>query len=260
MRVYTWNVNSIRARLPHLVDWLGRTSPDVVCVQETKVTDDLFPAEALADAGYRAVFTGQKTYNGVATLARMQLSVDDVERSLDGDASDEHRRFVACTVEGVRVINVYVPNGQAVGAPAFSYKLAWLDRLARLLEGRHAPSEPLLVCGDFNIAPAPLDVHDPKRWEGKVLFHPREREAFDRLVGWGLVDTFRALHPDAAEYSWWDMRTGAYRRNDGLRIDHVLATRPLAERASRAWIERTVHDAERPSDHVPVGLEVDDLA
>jgi exodeoxyribonuclease-3 len=258
MRVATWNVNSIRPRLEHLATFLRKESPDVVCLQETKVEDSKFPEEALGDAGYRAVFFGQKTYNGVAIAARFGLSIEDVKKNLDEDAEDAPRRLLACTIDGVRIVDVYVPNGQAVGTPAFAYKLAWLERLRRELEARHAPGDRVLVCGDFNIAPEPIDVHDPKRWEGQVLFHPDERAALRRLREWGLVDVFREKHPDeAGTFTWWDYRMGAFRRNMGLRLDQVLVTRPLAERCSKAWIDRAPRELERPSDHTPVLVDLD---
>jgi len=259
MRIASWNVNSIRARLPHLVDWLGAAHPDVVCIQETKVEDALFPEEALADAGYRAVFFGQKSYNGMAILARMQLAIDDVVKNLEGDDDESQKRLLACTVDGVRIINVYVPNGQTVGAPAFAFKLAWLARLRDHLAATHTPSEPLLLCGDFNIAPEAIDVHDPKRWEGKVLFHPDERAALARLIDWGLVDSFRRHHPETSDaFTWWDYRTGAYKRNRGLRIDHILLTESLAARSKDVRIDLTPRELERPSDHAPILVELAD--
>ena len=258
MRVATWNVNSIRPRLEHLAQFLKNAAPDVVCLQETKVEDAKFPEEAIGDLGYRAVFFGQKTYNGVAILARFGLTIEDVQRNLEDDAEDAQRRLIACTIDGVRIVDVYVPNGQAVGAPAFAYKLDWLARLKRDLERRHSPGDRVLVCGDFNVAPAPADVHDPKRWEGQVLCTPDERAALASLCDFGFIDAFRDKHPDeAGAFTWWDYRMAAFRRNHGLRIDLMLLTRPLAERCTAALIDRSLRELERPSDHTPVLVDLD---
>lgn len=257
MKIATWNVNSIRSRLDQLTAWLARAAPDVVCFQETKVEDELFPHEALGEVGYRAVTSGQKTYNGVAIAAKFGLAIEDVKKDLDGDAADVHRRFIAATIEGVRIVDVYVPNGQAVGLPAFTYKLAWLSRLARDLEAHCSPSAEVLVCGDFNVAPEPIDVHDPKKWEGQVLCTPEERAALRRVLSFGLVDAFRARHPDEAGlYSWWDYRMGAFKKNRGLRIDLALMTPSLLERCTAVTIDKRPRELERPSDHAPVVVEL----
>jgi len=259
MRVASWNVNSIRARLDQLTGWLARAAPDVVCLQETKCEDSVFPEAALADVGYRAAIFGQKTYNGVAIAARFGLSIDDVKRNLDTDPEDAQRRLIAATVEGVRIVNVYVPNGQTVGSPAFAYKLEWLSRLRQEMEAHHKPDEEILICGDFNVAPEPIDVHDPKRWEGNVLFHPDERAALRRLMDWGLVDAYRARHPDEEKiYSWWDYRTGAFRRNHGLRIDLALLSEPLLARCTDVSIDLRPRELQKPSDHAPVVVELAD--
>ena len=258
MRIASWNVNSIRARLDHLTGWLRRANPDVVCMQETKVEDDKFPVEALGDAGYAVTYAGQKSYNGVAIAARFGMSIDNVKRSLDGDDEDTARRLIAATVEGVRIVNVYVPNGQVVGTKPFAYKLVWLDRLALELGARHSPDEPLLVCGDFNVAPETIDVHEPKKWEGQVLCHPDERAGLRKLMDWGLVDALRARHPDdRGVYSWWDYRMGAFKKNNGLRIDLVLVTKPLLERTKDVWVDKSTRELEKPSDHAPVVIEID---
>jgi exodeoxyribonuclease-3 len=259
MRVATWNVNSIRPRLEHLATFLRSATPDVVCLQETKVEDAKFPEEAIGDMGYRATFFGQKTYNGVAILARYGLAVDDVQRNLEDDPEDAPRRLLACTVDGVRIVDVYVPNGQAVGTTAFAYKLAWLGRLERELARKFTPADRVLVCGDFNVAPDPIDVHDPSKWEGQVLFSTQEREAIASLRGsLGFVDAWRERHPDeASAFTWWDYRMGAFRRNMGLRIDHVIVTRPLFERCTEALIDKAPRTLERPSDHTPVVVDLD---
>jgi exodeoxyribonuclease-3 len=257
VKIASWNVNSIRSRLDQLTAWLARAAPDVICFQETKVEDDLFPHEALAEVGYRAVVSGQKTYNGVAIAARFGLAIEDVKKDLDGDPADAHRRFLAATIEGVRVVDVYVPNGQAVGTAAFTYKLAWLERLRRELDAHAQPGDALLVCGDFNVAPEALDVHDPKKWAGQILCTDEERAALRRVVDWGLVDAYRAQHPgEAGLYSWWDYRMGAFKKNRGLRIDLALMTRPLLERCTAVTIDKRPRELERPSDHAPVVVEL----
>ncbi|WP_437854390.1 exodeoxyribonuclease III [Sorangium sp. So ce363] len=258
MRIASWNVNSIRTRLEQLTSWLVRAAPDVVCMQETKVEDGSFPEAALSEVGYRSVIFGQKSYNGVAIATRFGLSVDDVKKGLDGDEQDVARRMLAATIEGIRVINVYVPNGQAVGTPAFAYKLAWLGRLRSELEARYRPDQQIVICGDFNVAPEAIDVAEPKKWEGQVLFHPDERAALGRLMEWGLVDAFRACHPAKEAYSWWDYRMGAFRRNKGLRIDLALVTRPLAARCTDVSIDTRPRELQRPSDHAPVVVEIAD--
>ncbi len=255
MRIATWNVNSIRPRMEQLTSWLVRARPDVVCLQETKVEDDKFPAAEIGDAGYRAAYFGQRTYNGVAILTRFGVGVDDVKKNLDGDPDDAHRRAIAATIDGVRVVNVYVPNGQEITAPAFQYKLEWLTRLKAEL----APfaSQPLLVCGDFNVAPEPIDVHNPKKWDKTVLFHDDIRAKLRDLMSLGLHDAFREKHPDAKEFSWWDYRMGAYKRNWGLRIDLALVTPSLLPRVTDVRIDRTPRELDRPSDHTPVIVDID---
>jgi exodeoxyribonuclease III len=257
MKIACWNVNSIRSRMEQLTAWLARAAPDVVCFQETKVEDHIFPHDALGEVGYRAAIFGQKTYNGVAIAARFGLSIEDVKKGFDGDEPDAHRRAIAATVEGVRVVCVYVPNGQSVGAPAFTFKLGWLDRLRGELAAHYSPDQQIVVCGDFNVAPEPIDVHDPKKWEGQVLCHPDERAAVKRLLEWGLVDVVREKRPgEVGLYSWWDYRMGAYRRNAGLRIDLALCTRSLADRVTDVTIDRRPRELEKPSDHAPVILEI----
>jgi len=257
MRIASWNVNSVRARLEHLTDWLRRASPDVVCMQETKVEDDKFPHEALGDAGYAVVCSGQKTYNGVAIAARFGLAIEDVKKDLDGDDGDTMRRLIAATIEGVRIINIYVPNGQAVGTKPFAYKLVWFERLRLELAARYSPNQPLLVCGDFNVAPETIDVKEPKKWEGQVLCHPDERAALRKVMDWGLVDALRAKHPNEQIFSWWDYRMGAYKKNNGLRIDLILVTPSLLERTKDVWVDRSPREQEKPSDHAPVLIDID---
>lgn len=250
MRLATWNVNSLRARLDLVLTWLRQDGPEVVCVQETKVTDDVFPAEALAAAGYQAVFSGQKTYNGVAILSRLPLA--EVQHALPEAPGDDEKRFIAATVNGIRIINVYVPNGQAVGSAKFSYKLAWLERLRTYLAAMYTLDTPLVLCGDFNVAPEPRDVYDAAKVDGEILFHPEERAAFARLLDWGLQDALRLHHQEAGLYSWWDYRAGAFRRNLGFRIDHILLTPPVAAWCTAVVLEQHLRRLPKPSDHIPV--------
>jgi exodeoxyribonuclease-3 len=250
LQLVTWNVNSIRTRLDRVVAWVSRHHPDVVCLQETKVVDEAFPREALESLGYHLETFGQKTYNGVALLSRSPLAA--VRRGLPDDAPDAQRRLIAATIDGVTVVNVYVPNGSSPESEKFAYKLDWLDRLARFLEDEADPESPLALCGDFNIAPEDRDVHDPDEWRGQVLFHPDEHAALARLTRWGLADALRLVTPDGGLYSWWDYRAAAFRRDRGLRIDLVLVTRPLASRVAEVAIDREERAGERPSDHAPV--------
>jgi exodeoxyribonuclease-3 len=256
MRIASWNVNSVRSRLEQLTAWLARAAPDVLCLQETKVEDHLFPVQALEEAGYKTVFFGQKTYNGVAIAAKFGLAIEDVKKNLDGDEEAAQRRVIAASIEGIRVINVYVPNGQAVGTPAFAFKLAWYERLRAELDARYSPDQELVICGDFNVAPEPIDVHDPKKWEGQVLFHPDERAALKKLLEWGLVDAFREHHPEPGVYSWWDYRMGAFPKNRGLRIDLALLSRKLAARCTDVTVDKRPRQLDRPSDHAPVVVEI----
>jgi exodeoxyribonuclease III len=250
MRIATWNVNSVRARLPRLLPWLERERPDVVCLQETKVVDEDFPLAELDVLGYHVACFGQKTYNGVAILSIEPPS--DVVRGMPGDAPDAERRVIAATLEGVRVVSVYVPNGKDVAHPAYAAKLAWLSRLRAYLDGAFEPEQDAVLCGDFNIAPEDGDVWDVALWSGQNLFSDPEKERFRDLLAWGLVDTLRLHHPEAGVFTWWDYRQGAFHRGWGLRIDHVLATRRLAARCAAVEVDRAERRGERPSDHAPV--------
>ena len=249
MRIATWNVNSLRVRLPQLLEWLGTHAPEVVALQETKLTDDTFPAAELRAAGYHSVCSGQKTYNGVAILARSEPT--DLVRDIPG-YDDPQRRVLAATVQGVRVIDLYVPNGQTVGSDKFLYKLGWLRALRGWLRAELAAHPRLLVLGDFNIAPEDRDVHDPAAWVGSVLVSPEEREALQATLALGLIDLFRKFEQPARSYTWWDYRAGAFQRNNGLRIDLLLASPALAERCNSCTIDREPRRVERASDHTPV--------
>lgn len=254
MRVATWNVNSLRVRLPQLLEWLGACAPDVVALQETKLSDAAFPAAQLLEAGYHSVGSGQKTYNGVAILARSALR--DVLCDMPG-YDDPQRRVLAATVGGVRVINLYVPNGQSVGSDKFHYKLGWLRALRTWLSAEMQAHAQLLVLGDFNIAPEDRDVHDPAAWVGSVHVSPEEREALRSLLALGLVDVFRKFAQPPQTFSWWDYRAGAFRRNHGLRIDLLLASGGLADRCTGCSVDIAPRRVERASDHAPVVASFD---
>jgi len=253
LSVATWNVNSLKVRLPHLLDWLGNHATDVVCLQETKLTDDRFPVAELQAAGYRSVYAGQKTYNGVAILLRESggAAATDVQVNLPNFA-DEQKRLIAITLDGLRIVNGYFPNGQAVGSDKFEYKLNWLAALTDWLGGEVTRHEQLLLAGDFNIAPEPRDVHDPALWEGQVLFSEPERAAFRALLALGLKDSFRLFEQPERSYTWWDYRNLAFRRKLGLRIDHILLSPPLAARCASCAIDVEPRRREQPSDHAPV--------
>ncbi|MGB0680272.1 MAG: exodeoxyribonuclease III [Polyangiales bacterium] len=249
LRVATWNVNSIRVRLPRLLAWLARTKPDVLCLQELKCTEANFPFEALQEAGYAASVYGQKTYNGVALLSRQPAT--EVQCGFAAD-DDPQARLIAGVVQGVRVVSVYVPNGSHPDSDKYAYKLDWLARFERWLKAELETGHPLIVGGDFNIAPTDLDVASPATWQDSVLCHEAVRTAWQRLLALGLVDVFRQLHRGAAAYSWWDYRQLAFARGEGLRIDHVLASAPLTPRLQSAHIDRDERKGSKPSDHAPV--------
>lgn len=251
VKIASWNVNSLKIRLEHVLSWLADAGPDVLALQETKLTDDKFPTSAIEAAGYRAVFTGQRTYNGVAILAREPLSA--VETSFPG--LDEERRIIVASLGDLRIVNLYVVNGQAVGSAKYHHKLAWLagvrERVANELE-RH---EQLVVLGDFNIAPDDRDVHDPVEWKEKILCSTPEREALEGFFALGLADSFRLHHEGGGVFSWWDYRAAAYRRKRGLRIDLLLTSPALSERCTASYVDEGPRRLERPSDHAPVVAE-----
>ena len=250
MKIATWNVNSIGVRLERLLRWLAAHQPDVLCLQETKVVDEKFPFAEIEKAGYRAHAFGQKTYNGVALLSRAPL--EEVARGFGDAALDVQARLIAGRSGGVTVMSVYVPNGAEVGSEKWAYKLDWLKRLGRHLAERHRADEPLVLCGDFNVAPDQRDVALPEAWASSVLFHPEARRALQELLAFGLVDVFRRHHAEGGFYSWWDYRMLAFPKNDGLRIDHLFATPPYAARSTEAAIDRQERKGKQPSDHAPV--------
>jgi len=257
LRVTTWNVNSIKVRADQVLAWSARQSPDVLCLQEIKTEDGGFPAARFAEAGFAsAAVAGQKTYNGVAILAKAPLT-DVVVGFHDAEEDDPQRRLLRATVNGVRVVNCYCPNGEDVGSDKYAYKLRWYARLRAALDAQEDPKKPLVLVGDMNVAPEPIDVHKPERWEGKVLFSQQEREALATLCAFGLSDCLRKHHEEGGIFSWWDYRLNAWQRNWGLRIDHVLATAPLAERCTACEVDKEPRAGERPSDHVPVFADFD---
>ncbi len=255
MKVVTWNLNSIRARDERLWRWLSRQSPDVVCLQETKVTDAQFPSQAVQERGYHAAVHGQKTYNGVAILSREPI--EDVRVGFDDGADDPQARCISAMIRGVRFVSVYVPNGNRIDSDKYVYKREWLERLMAYLDRTRVPETPLLISGDFNIAPDAADVAEPDAWRGTVLFNPDMTDMMTRLVEWGLRDVVRMHNPEPGLYSWWDYRQLAFPRNQGLRIDHILATPELAARTTWAGVDRDERKGSKPSDHAPVVAELD---
>lgn len=249
MKLATWNVNSLKVRLPHLLDWLIMQQPDVICLQETKVEDKNFPEQAIISAGYQVVYCGQKAYNGVAILSRLPL--EDITIGMPG-WEDPHQRVIAATVEGIRVVCVYVPNGQSVGSEKYLYKLAWLKALNNYLAETILRYPKLAVLGDYNIAPADEDVYDAVAWGDGVLVSAAERDAFRSLLALGLVDSFRLFTQEAAAFTWWDYRMAAFRRNMGARIDHILVSANLAALCHSCAVDKAPRRLERPTDHAPV--------
>ncbi|MBL78623.1 MAG: exodeoxyribonuclease III [Nitrosomonadaceae bacterium] len=252
MRVATWNVNSLKVRLPQVINWLEINQPDVLCLQETKTQDENFPKDAILDAGYHPIYSGQKTYNGVAILSK-RMSGSFV--ATIPNFIDSQKRVLAATYEDIRIICIYVPNGQSIDSEKFQYKLGWLTALNKWLQDELIKYPKLILLGDFNIAPEDRDVHDPKLWEGKVLCSTSEREAFMALLKLGLVDSFHLFdHPDRS-YTWWDYRMMAFQRNMGMRIDHILLSHKLSDNCTNCIIDKEPRNNERPSDHTPVMVD-----
>jgi exodeoxyribonuclease-3 len=253
MKIATWNINSVRARVERLCNWLKAAQPDVLFLQELKCTDEQFPREEVRAAGYLAEVFGQRTYNGVAVLSKEP--VQDVVKGLNDGVDDEQARVIGCTVKGVRMYGLYAPNGQAVGSPAYAYKLEWYARLTKWLASH--PGE-LLLCGDFNVAPEELDVWDPRYFADKTLFTPPERAALKALRdSLGLADAYRLHHSEGGKFSWWDYRLLAFPKNNGLRIDHFLLSKGLAQKCTAAEIDREARKGKLPSDHAPVWIEIE---
>jgi exodeoxyribonuclease-3 len=253
MKIATWNVNSINARLDHLLGWLETTQTDVVCLQETKCVDENFPYQPIFELGYHTAFYGQKSYNGVAILSK--YDIEDVQKNFPGDDDDSPKRLIAATINGVRIVNTYIPNGTELWTDKFTFKLDWLQRLRKYFDDTCDKNADVLLCGDFNVAPEELDVWNVPAWTGKLHFTKPERAAIHHVKQWGFVDVFREMNGDAREWSWWDYRAGAWQRNQGLRIDHVWTSRPLADKCTGCWIDRAPRALERASDHTPVVAE-----
>jgi len=251
VRIATWNVNSLRVRLPHLLDWLGGTQPDVVCLQETKTEDANFPLAELRAAGYCAAYCGQRSYNGVAILSRSEIR--DVAHGIP-DFADDPKRVIAASIGELRVLCLYAPNGEAPGTAKYAYKLRWYEALTRWLGNARIPN--LALLGDLNIAPEPRDVHNPRRWEGKIHFSEPERAAFRAVAGVGLQDAFRLFEQPEKQFTWWDYRLKAFERGWGLRIDHILLAPALAAKCRSCTIDVEPRRRERPSDHAPVAAEL----
>jgi exodeoxyribonuclease-3 len=252
MKIVSWNINSLRRRQERLLAWLASTEPDVVCLQETKCTDEQFPVLDLKAAGYHSAFHGQKSYNGVAILSKIEPA--EVRLALGDEEEDPQARVIAATISGLRIYSIYAPNGQAVGSLAYDYKMRWYERLRNCLQ-RESPDQQLVVCGDFNVAPKDEDIYDPDLWRGAIMCSEGERKAFDELCAIGLVDTLRLHHPESGLFSWWDYRMLSFPKNRGLRIDAVLASKSLASRCSATGIEREMRKRKEPSDHAPVWAE-----
>ena len=253
MKIATWNVNSIIARLPLVLRWLEKEQPDFLCMQETKCSDDKFPSLELKAAGYDCVLFGQQSYNGVAIVSRHSCA--KVARNFPEDTPESQSRLLAADLNGIRILNVYVPNGQSVGSDKYQFKLKWMSRLREFLDQNYDPNSPVLLCGDFNVAPEERDVHDPRLWQNRILFSEPEKAALQHIKDWGFTDTFRMHTQEGGHYSWWDYRAGGFRRNLGLRIDHVWVSAPLRERSLKTWIDKETRGWERPSDHAPVVAE-----
>ena len=252
MKIATWNVNSLRVRLPQVAKWVGEQQPDVVCLQETKLTDDNFPVDDIQALGFHVAYAGQKTYNGVAILSKQDIqdAVTDFP-TLD----DPQKRLVCSTIGDIRVLNVYVPNGQAVGSEKFEYKLRWFDAMIEISKDQLRQYPNMVIVGDFNIAPEDRDVHDPDAWRGQVLCSDAERSKFSQLLACGFHDTFRKVNQEPDVFSWWDYRAAGFVRNRGLRIDHILASDFLYEQCVNSYIDKEPRTWERPSDHAPAIAE-----
>ncbi|HZI61166.1 MAG TPA: exodeoxyribonuclease III [Pyrinomonadaceae bacterium] len=254
MLIATWNVNSILARMPLVLRWLDDVKPDVVCMQETKCTDDKFPTLVFQERGYQCQLFGQQSYNGVAILSRCECQT--THRGYPGDDETAQSRLITSTVNDIQIVNVYIPNGQAVGSEKYEMKLGWMRRLRAFFDQNYDPTRPVLLCGDFNVAPEERDVHDVRLWQGRIMFSEQERATLQQIKDWGFTDAFRLHNEEGGKFTWWDYRAGAFRRNLGLRIDHVWVTEPLVSRSVRTWIDLDPRTWEKPSDHAPMIAEI----
>jgi len=255
MKIATFNINGIKARLPALLDWLITAQPDVVCLQEIKSVDEGFPRQPFTDLGYLVETHGQKAFNGVAILSRHPMT--EVTRGLPGDAADEQARWIEATIQGIKVCGLYLPNGNPAPGPKYDYKLAWMARMQARVESLLATEQPLVICGDYNVIPQAEDAAKPQNWITDALYLPQTRAAFQRLTNLGLTEAFRARDPRPGQYSFWDFQAGAWERNNGIRIDHLLLSPQAADRLTDAQIDKAVRGMGKPSDHVPVWITLD---
>ena len=253
MKIATWNVNSIAIRLEQVLLWLEKTKTDVLCLQETKCTDEKFPLAEFNNAGYNAAFMGQKSYNGVAIISH--FPIENVQYNFPDDAPDAPKRLIAATVNNIRIVNTYIPNGTELWTDKFTFKLDWLQRLRKLFDATCATDSDVLLCGDFNVAPDERDVWSVSFWEGKLHFTKSERAAIHHVKQWGFTDVFRQINGDERAFSWWNYREGAFFKNQGLRIDHIWTSKSLAGKCIGSWIDKEPRGWERPSDHTPVVAE-----
>lgn len=260
MKIATWNVNSIKARLPNVLEWLGEADPDVVCLQEIKCIDEAFPSEAFEDAGYNVAVHGQKTYNGVAILSKKPF--DEVSPGLQGDSKDEQARYLEAVIPSdsgpVRVVSIYLPNGNPVDTEKYPYKLNWIKRLEKKTQALLTTEDPFVLAGDYNVIPHDDDVYDPTAWADDALFMLETKQAFRKLLNLGLTDAFRTCHAAPNQYTYWDYQRGAWQKDHGVRIDHLLLSPQAADRLKGCQIDKKVRGRERPSDHVPIWCELDD--
>jgi exodeoxyribonuclease III len=256
MRIATWNVNSVKVRLPRLVDWLSTAKPDVALLQELKCIDEGFPRDAVEDLGYNVACHGQKTYNGVAILSKRPI--EDVSRGLPGDDGDAHARYIEATISGVRIASLYLPNGNPVDTEKFTYKLGWMDRLIAHAKSLLAAEETFVLGGDYNVCPEDRDVYDPAGFADDALCRPESRSRYRALLNLGLTEAYRAIHPHEIAYSYWDYQAGAWQKDHGLRIDHLLLSPQAADRLKDCDIDRTPRAKEKPSDHTPVWCELEE--
>tara|TARA_B100000953_G_scaffold78756_1_gene63910 strand:+ start:1774 stop:2544 length:771 start_codon:yes stop_codon:yes gene_type:complete len=253
-KIATWNVNSLKVRLPHVLTWMEKEKPDVLALQETKSVDENFPVDAIREAGYQVSFTGQKTYNGVATISKSPIKT--ISKGLP-NFSDEQKRVLVINTKNIIILNIYVPNGSEINSEKYKYKLKWLSKLHPYIKKLQKKNSRLIILGDFNIAPEDRDVHDPKEWEGCVLVSKSERNEFEKLLSNNMIDCFRIFNNENNHFSWWDYRAASFRRNRGVRIDHILASKSMSQSCKACYIDKGPRKLERPSDHTPVIGEFD---
>lgn len=252
MKIATWNVNSLRVRLPHVLDWLEKNQPDILSLQETKTIDDSFPADEIREAGFEVIYSGQKTYNGVAIISSCKAT--DIATDVPG-LDDPQRRILGATIDGVRILNLYVVNGQETGSEKYDWKLHWLEKVTEYIKNQLEIHDKFVVMGDFNIAPKDEDTYDPEVWRDRILCSKPERDALNKILSLGLTDTFRLFDQEENSFSWWDYRAAAFRRNMGLRIDLILSSQTMTITCTASYMDKSPRRLERPSDHTPVIAE-----